>query len=51
MEREGKFSSVRPESVYKALACTVGLVDHRLDDSSPGVDKPDEAKERTGVKI
>lgn len=35
------------ESVYKVLACAVGLVDHRLDDPSPGIDKPDGAKQRT----
>lgn len=37
----------RFESVYKVLACAVGLVDHRLDDPSPGIDKPDGAKQRT----
>lgn len=33
-----------------ALACSVGLVDHWLDDSPPGVDEPEEEQE-TGSDV
>lgn len=35
-------------SNYKRLACTVRLIDHRLDYSPPGVDEPAEDKRRHG---